>query len=67
MNEFAAIEIDAVAGTGKDAPVTGTSDLGTINPESRLPESKVTIGEHEHSYTTHSSRSKTEGARVFAW
>jgi hypothetical protein len=73
MNEFAALEIDAfaTAGVGKTgagkAAVTGTGDLGTINPEPKLPESPVTIGEHEHSYTSHASRSKTEGARVFTW
>ena len=79
MDEFAAIEIEAVAGSGPigtgvgglrpdgKAPVTGSSDLGTINPEGRLPESQVTIGEHEHSYTTHASRAKKEGARVFSW
>jgi hypothetical protein len=79
MDEFAAIEIEAVAGSGPmgagvgglrpdgKAPVAGSSDLGTINPEGRLPESQVTIGEHEHSYTTHASRAKKEGARVFSW
>ena len=77
MDEFAAIEIEAMAGSGVagssslrvngKAPVTGTSDLGTINPERKLPESQVTIGEHEHSYTTHASRAKKEGARVFSW
>jgi hypothetical protein len=79
MDEFAAIEIEAIAGSGSSsprsggfrsdgkAPVIGSSDLGTINPEGRLPESQVTIGEHEHSYTTHASRAKKEGARVFSW
>jgi hypothetical protein len=79
MDEFAAIEIEAIAGSAPSGarsggfrsdgktPVTGSSDLGTINPEGRLPESQVTIGEHEHSYTTHASRAKKEGARVFSW
>lgn len=73
MNEFAALEIDAFVTVGQstvrqsNGPVTGKGDLGTINPEPRLPESQVTIGEHEHKYTSHASRSKTEGARVFSW
>ena len=68
MNEFAALEIDAFAMAGQSkSSVTGKGDLGTINPESRLPESQVTIGEHEHKYTSHASRSKNEGARVFSW
>jgi hypothetical protein len=79
MDEFAAIEIEETAGSGPTgsasgglrpngkASVTGSGDLGTINPEGRLPESQVTIGEHEHSYTTHASRAKKEGARVFSW
>jgi len=73
MNEFAALEIDAFATVGPGTvrqsrgPVTGKGDLGTINPEPRLPESQVTIGEHEHKYTSHASRSKTEGARIFSW
>jgi hypothetical protein len=69
MNEYSALEIEEFATAGvavSSAPVEKT-DLGTINPESRLPESNVTIGAHEKSYTSHSSRSKTEGARVFAW
>jgi hypothetical protein len=66
MNEFAALEIDAFAGERK-APLTGKGALGSIHPESRLPESTVTIGEHEHTYTSHASRSKNEGARVFTW
>jgi len=68
MNEFGALEVDSIpaADTGR-AAVTGAGALGTVNPESRLPESNVTIGEHEHKYTTHASRSKTEGARLFTW
>lgn len=68
MNEFGALELDAFVGseTGGTA-VTGTGDLGTVNPEPKLPESTVTIGEHEHSYTSHASRSKSEGARIFTW
>lgn len=66
MNEYSALEIEEFATAGAAARVEKT-DLGTINPESRLPESNVTIGAHEKSYTSHSSRSKTEGARVFAW
>jgi hypothetical protein len=72
MNEFGALELDAFAGpetghlAGK-AEVTGTGDLGTVNPEPKLPESNVTIGEHEHTYTSHASRSKSEGARIFTW
>jgi hypothetical protein len=69
MNEYSALEIEEFATAGaavSSAPVEKT-DLGTINPESRLPESNATIGAHEKSYTSHSSRSKTEGARVFAW
>ena len=76
MNEFGAMELDAFAGPNPsmgtkqsygDAPITGNGDLGTINPEPKLPESNVTIGEHEHTYTSHASRSKTEGARIFTW
>jgi hypothetical protein len=73
MNEYSAIEIDeclntngASNGNGSNGAIK-TTDMGKINPESRLPESQVTIGAHETSYTTHSSRSKKEGARVFSW
>ena len=64
MNEYSALEIEEFATVGARVEKT---DLGTINPESRLPESNLTVGAHEKSYTSHSSRSKTEGARVFAW
>jgi len=71
MNEFSAIEIEEFAAAAAGAPRGGealhTTDMGTINPESRLPESQVTIGAHEKSYTSHASRKKTEGARVFSW
>lgn len=72
MNEFAALEIDAFVSDGPTKSArTGkgglTTDMGTIDPEPRLPESTVTIGQHEHKYTSHASRSKTEGARVFSW
>ncbi|HTJ30005.1 MAG TPA: hypothetical protein VL346_05875 [Acidobacteriaceae bacterium] len=69
MNEFGALELDAFANrdSGNKAVVTGAGELGTVNPEPKLPESTVTIGEHEHKYTTHASRSKTEGARIFTW
>jgi len=78
MNEYSAIEIDefintngASNGNGSNGVIKNgvikTTDMGKINPESRLPESQVTIGAHETSYTTHSSRSKKEGARVFSW
>ena len=69
MNQYSALEIEEFATAGvsaSSAPVEKT-DLGTINPESRLPESNLTVGAHEKSYTSHSSRSKSEGARVFAW
>jgi len=64
MNEYSALEIEEFATVGARVEKT---DLGTINPESRLPESNLTVGAHEKSYTSHSSRSKSEGARVFAW
>jgi hypothetical protein len=73
MNEYGALEVDELAGVGVGAasrPASGAAkitDMGTINPESRLPESQVTIGAHEKSYTSHSSRVKKEGARVFSW
>ena len=66
MNEYSALEIEEFATAGAATRVEKT-DFGTVNPESRLPESNVTIGAHEKSYTSHSSRSKSEGARVFAW
>jgi hypothetical protein len=69
MNEFNAVEIEEFATVGAKSPSSPIEkgDLGTINPESRLPESQITIGAHEKSYTSHSSRSKKEGARVFSW
>jgi hypothetical protein len=74
MDEFAALEIEEFAGVGVGTAAGGkngidlkTTDMGTINPESRLPESQVTIGAHETSYTSHASRAKKEGARVFSW
>jgi hypothetical protein len=70
MNQYGAIEIEEFATAGVQSLSSSSvekSNLGTVNPESRLPESQVTIGAHEKSYTTHSSRSKTEGARVFSW
>jgi hypothetical protein len=69
MNEYSALEIEefATVGAAVSSASVEKTDLGTINPESRLPESNVTIGAHEKNYTSHSSRSKTEGARVFAW
>ena len=69
MNEFSALELEEFAAAGKTISTPGVSqtDLGSINPEPRLPASQVTIGAHETSYTSHSSRSKTEGARVFSW
>ena len=72
MDEFGALEIEELAsvgaGVGKaKGTAVKTTDMGTVNPESRLPESQVTIGAHEKSYTSHSSRAKKEGARVFSW
>jgi hypothetical protein len=71
MNQYSAIEVEEFAGAGVGASrSTGavhTTDMGTINPEPRLPESNVTIGAHEKSYTSHASRTKTEGAKVFSW
>jgi hypothetical protein len=76
MDEFGAVEIEELAsvgivgGNGKGTAINGTiktTDMGTVNPESKLPESQVTIGAHEKSYTSHSSRAKKEGARVFSW
>ncbi|WP_263359316.1 hypothetical protein [Acidicapsa ligni] len=71
MDEYEPIEIEQLTTT---APVSTSrassdpsSDLGTINPESRLPESSVSIGAHEKSYTSHASRSRKEGARIFSW
>ena len=64
MNGYSALEIEEFATAGARVEKT---DFGTINPESRLPESNLTVGAHEKSYTSHSSRSKAEGARVFAW
>ena len=66
MNGYSALEIEEFATVGAAARIE-KSDFGTINPESRLPESNLTVGAHEKSYTSHSSRSKSEGARVFAW
>jgi hypothetical protein len=76
MDEFGALEIEELAGVGagvtkgKSAASNGavkTTDMGTVNPESKLPESQVTVGAHEKSYTSHGSRAKKEGARVFSW
>jgi hypothetical protein len=69
MNEFSALELEEFATAGSKVSTLGAShaDMGTINPEPLLPESQVTIGEHETTYTSHTSRAKTEGARIFTW
>jgi hypothetical protein len=77
MNEYDPQELEEFLTAGatngvtdrskQSSEVTGTGPLGSIHPEPRLPESQVTIGAHETSYTSHASRSKKEGARIFSW